>query len=171
VSAAALLTGTVGAGKTALAVEAGEVLSERAVPTAVVDLDWLGWFHGPVEPGELAVRNLATVWPNFRAAGAERLLLTRAVRSAEEVEAVRDALGGIPVALVLVTAPPAVVEARLRRRDTGTELAEHLAAARSWAAELDELPADVRIENGERPIREVALELVGALGWDDPARG
>ena len=40
-----LITGTLGAGKTAVAVEAGRLLSLRDVRVAVVDLDWLGWVH------------------------------------------------------------------------------------------------------------------------------
>ena len=152
--AAALLTGTVGAGKTALAIEAAEVLWEWGVPTAVVDLDWLAWFRGDVPLADLAARNLAAVWPSFREAGAARLLLTRALRTAEEVEPIRGALGDVPLAVVLVTAPPAVVEERLRRRDTGAELEEHLAEYTAWARELDRFPADVRVENGERPIRD-----------------
>jgi adenylylsulfate kinase-like enzyme len=45
---ALLLTGTVGAGKTSVADALGDLLTEAAVPNAVLDLDWLcrsavGW--------------------------------------------------------------------------------------------------------------------------------
>jgi hypothetical protein len=42
---ALLLTGTVGSGKTAVATEMGLLLEERELPSAIVDLDWLGWVH------------------------------------------------------------------------------------------------------------------------------
>lgn len=69
-----LLTGTIEAGKSSLAVELGELLARRHLPAAIVDLDWLGWFEPPAESGltvdELIATNLEAVWPNFRDAGA-----------------------------------------------------------------------------------------------------
>ena len=40
---ALLVTGSVGAGKTAVLLALGELLAERDEPYALVDLDWLCW--------------------------------------------------------------------------------------------------------------------------------
>ena len=76
---AVLLTGRVGVGKTVVAAEIGELLAERGVRVAVIDLDWLGWLAGAAD-GEidpLILRNLAATWPNHEAAGADRAVLAR----------------------------------------------------------------------------------------------
>src|SRR5579883_1981374 len=73
------ITGPVGVGKTSVGSEVSELLEEAGVAHAFVDIDALRWCY-PGTPGDrfrvaLAMRNLAAIWPNFRAAGAERLIL------------------------------------------------------------------------------------------------
>jgi hypothetical protein len=165
---AALLTGTVGSGKTALAVEMAAALGDRGIATAVVDLDWLGWFHGSDDHaiGDLIVENLIAVWPNFRSRGARRLVLARMLHSVDELEALKGALPGVDLVVVRVVASPDTIEERLRRRDTGAELAEHLDAAPGMTRVLDGLGLeDVRVTNEGRPVTEVAAEVLGRLGW------
>ncbi len=76
---AVLISGTIGAGKTSVAVELGRLLEGRGAGTAVVDLDWLGWVHlsddSPVSIDDVIVRNLADVWSNLRGAGITHLNL------------------------------------------------------------------------------------------------
>lgn len=166
---AVLLTGTIGSGKTALAVELGDVLGGRGLATAVIDLDWLGWWHAPVgaaSPADLIVRNLEAVWPNFRAEGARYVVLARMLQEPGEIDALRRALPDADLTVVRVEAPPEIVEKRLRQRDTGAELAGHLNELAAMQRRVAELPAeDLRIDNGDRPIGEVATELLGRLGW------
>src|SRR6476661_8393076 len=76
-----LLTGGVGAGKTTLAVEVGELLRAHRVAHAVIDLDWLGWcavsFDGAaqLQRRRLLAANLAAVWGNYRQQGVSRVVL------------------------------------------------------------------------------------------------
>lgn len=166
---AVLLVGPVGAGKTAVAVELGEVLARRGLPVAVLDLDWLGWFHGPPgapAPDELIADNLRDVWPRFRDAGARYLVLARAVTSVPRVAALKDALPGVEMKVVLVRAAPATIAARLARRDEGDVLQGHLAESASMTDALAAaLLHDAEIDNDSRPVTEVAPELGGLLGW------
>jgi hypothetical protein len=167
---AVLITGTIGSGKTALAVELGDVLGGRGHATAVIDLDWLGWFHPPAgatsAPTQLIVRNLASVWPNFRDEGARYLVMARMIQTAAEVEAIEAALGDVSPTVVRVSASEETIEARLRARDTGAELEGHLLDFAELNRQLDELAVDdLRIENDGRPIRDVADDLLVRLGW------
>lgn len=167
---AVLLTGPVGAGKTAVAMELGELLAELNLPTAVIDLDWLGWLHMPGEggpsPDELIVANLASVWPRFRDAGARYLVLARALTSARQVEAVGRALPGVEMKVVLVSASRDVIEERLGRRDEGAVLEEHLAEAAAMAEALGEAGfEDFRVDNERLPARDAARSLLRELGW------
>jgi len=171
VSPAVLITGGIGAGKTSLALELGEVLAERGLPTALIDLDWLGWLCGaPADRSfeELIARNLEAVWPNFEAAGATHFVLTRAVLGPAELDALRWAVPSEELATVRVAASPELVEERLRRRDTGAELEHHLAEAKMSAEQAESLGAeDFHVENDTRPIREVAAEVLERLGWHE----
>lgn len=166
---AVLMTGTIGTGKTAVASEMGELLEGRGVAVAIIDLDWLGWFHhlpgqGPT-PDELIVQNLRVVWPNFDAAGARYLVMTRAITEGGQVEAIRGALADVELRVALLTTPPELIADRLRRRDTGAILAGHLEESAAMALSMGDLQADLSIVNDDRPIRDVAEELITKLGW------
>jgi tRNA uridine 5-carbamoylmethylation protein Kti12 len=156
---AVLLTGPIGAGKTALGADLAEMLGDRGIRTAVIDLDWLGWVvPGPVDG--LIERNLEAVWPNLRSEGVERLVLTRALDKSEQLDAVRAALPDVEVTVVNVSASPDTIAERLRRRDSGAVLEEHLAQQLELAR-----VENFEIENEGRPIRVVAEELLDRLGW------
>ncbi|MDQ3669470.1 MAG: hypothetical protein M3377_04195 [Actinomycetota bacterium] len=170
-SPAVLITGGIGAGKTSLAVELGELLAERRLLAAVIDLDWLGWVCGAPAGfsfEELIGRNLEAVWPNFEAAGATHFVLTRAVLGPSELDALRAAVPSDGLATVRVGASAELVEERLRRRDTGAELEHHLSEARTSADTVASLGAeDFHVRNDARPIREVAAEVLERLGWHE----
>jgi hypothetical protein len=168
---AILLTGTVGSGKTAVTIAIGELLELREQPYALVDLDWLGW----VEPGpssrltqrSLLAENLRLVWPTFREAGVERLVLARYVEDRAQLDEFRAALPGVELCVVRLVATQAVIERRLRARDSGAQLAEHLSetaefAARGEASALE----DAVVHNGDRPLAGVAAEVLAAAGWN-----
>jgi adenylylsulfate kinase len=158
---ALLITGTVGSGKSTVMLEVGHVLRERGVPYALVDLDWLCWVGEPagVTVQEVLVANLAAVWPTFARAGVEAVVLARHVRAAADVESIRTAVGG-SLDVVGLDVPRAELEERIRSRDSGSDLDEHL-------AELDEPVAlDVpAVANAGRPARETAVSVLAAAGW------
>lgn len=146
-----LITGPVGVGKTTVALEAGELLEAAGIPHAVVDLDALAWcFPPPADDrfnNRLALRNLAVVWANFAAAGAERLVIARVAETGEDVAAF---LGAVPHAAITVV--------RLRARDD-TLLAR--VRARGWlgqgvvvAAVTRARAADGRAGAGALPCRD-----------------
>jgi hypothetical protein len=165
-----LITGTLGSGKTVLAADIGELLEDREPPTAIIDLDWLGWVSpspsGPYAIDRLILSNLAAVWPNLEAVGAGRLVLARTVLDRELIEGVGDAIGPVGLTVVRVTASTDTIAARLGARDTGAVLAQHLAEAADFAGVLDEMGGeDFRVSNDGRPIREVSEEIVARAGW------
>jgi cytosine/adenosine deaminase-related metal-dependent hydrolase len=166
---ALLLVGTVGSGKTTVLLEIGRRLEDRGEPYALVDLDWLAWVapaHGsPLTVHDVLVANLAGAVETFRTAGVTRLALARDVTTRSELEAIRAALGGARLTIVRLDAPPPVLERRVRGRDTGADLAEHLAEIRVAAAAPPPPFPHVAVSNDERPVADVAADVLAAAGW------
>jgi adenylylsulfate kinase len=160
---AILVSGPVGSGKTTVLLALDELLAERPESYALVDLDWLCWVR-PAADAALTPRaalstNLAAVWETYRRAGVERLVLARAVASAEKLETIKDALSGVDVFVVHLVVPRTTLEARLRARDSGEQLSEHLAM-------LDEAPASAAHEvDADRAPAEVARDILAHAGW------
>jgi dephospho-CoA kinase len=165
-----LITGTVGAGKTSVLLEIGEQLAREPASPAIIDLDWLAWLR-PAEASGVTVsgvlgENLEHVTSTFRRAGVERLVLARALRDAEEVEALRAAIGGCELAVVRLTAAPETIARRLRARDAGAQLEEHLAEAASFAAEAEAAGiGDLVLPTDDRSVASVAREILVSAGW------
>jgi adenylylsulfate kinase len=159
---AILLTGGVGAGKTTVLQALGELLEERAEPYALVDLDWLCWARPRTgTPHELLCVNLAAVAAAYADHGVESLVLARHLVSAAELEAVRAALPRVAVTAVRLVADAATRETRLRARDGGAELEEHLTLLRAGDAP--------RFEDAEVPAEDdpaaVAATVLAAARW------
>jgi hypothetical protein len=160
----------VGSGKTSLAIEIGELLEGGEASYALVDLDWVAWLRpAPTSVATIhsvLVENLGSMWPTFREAGVERLVLARYIDDRDQLDALRGALPGVELFVVRLTAPPSLIEERLRARDSGVQLAEHLAETAHFAARGEQSSLeDAVIENGERPLNEVAAEVLAAAGW------
>ena len=135
---AILLTGTVGAGKTTVLTEIGELLDAAQEPYALVDLDWLAWIR-PAEGSGATVtgvlcENLRHVATTFRSVDIRRIAVARAISDPGEVEAIRVALGADRLTVVRLTATPGAIELRLRTRDRGAQLTEHLVEAQAFSA-------------------------------------
>jgi hypothetical protein len=165
--AALLLTGAVGTGKTAVAIEATRLLAQHGARAAAIDLDWLAWVDAPGFDAydELIGRQLAAMWPNLASVGVERLVLARALLDPAALAPIRAALPGLGLTIVRLVASAEVIEERLRRRDAGAELAHHLAEYERMAALVAELPADAVVLNELPDVTTVAGEVLRVAGW------
>ena len=172
-----LITGTVGAGKTAVAREVGELLrlsrlaGGMKMTCGVIDLDALSYVAaGPVDDrfnSNFVVENLKAIWPNYAARGVDHLVLARYVGVAHEVEAYREAIPSATVTVCRVTAPQATVQDRLRRRECGVAREFLMGLSRTLAAEIEGLAfEDFAVENGpDRSVTDVAREVAERVGW------
>jgi GTPase SAR1 family protein len=163
---ALLLVGTMGSGKTTVMLELGRLLGERGEPYALVDLDWLAWVEPPPSSAlgvhDVLVANLAAAISNFRQAGIERFVLARHLTRADELAGIEAALAGAELAVLRLDAPSALLESRIRTRDTGRELEEHLAEL--GAAAPPEFPHAV-VPNDGRTAAAVAADVLRTVGW------
>jgi hypothetical protein len=163
-----LITGTVGAGKSAVAAEISEILSDQKVSHAFVDLDALSYCWPPRGRfnRETALENLASLWTNFQAAGIQRLVVAAVVETPADWQQVVAAVPGAAVVICRLVAPQAIRESRLRGRETGRGLAWHLARTVALEEILEQANLeDFRVENGARALGVVALEVLQRAGW------
>lgn len=165
---AVLLTGGLAVGKSAVAKEVVALASERDLAVAAVDLDWLGWASGgSLSVDELINRNLAIVAATYLAAGIERLVLARAIASSSNLAAIGQALAGWKLTVIRVSAPRPTVERRIRARDSGAELEEHLGQIAEMTMRTDAVaPEAPVVVNDDGLLREAALEVIRLAGWN-----
>ena len=167
----AVVTGPVGVGKSTVLHAADALLVEAGVRHATVELEDIARFW-PARPGDhgnadIAYRNLASVWANYSAAGADRLLLGLLLEQRSDLLPVDEAILGAEITVVRLYAPLPLIEERLRLREKSVSEAE-LSAARWWVSRLEgSLLADHLVDNGQRSPREVAADVLRALGWLD----
>jgi gluconate kinase len=163
------LIGTIGSGKTVVAIEIGHTLERQGKSAAVVDLDWLGWVHGrssALTADQLVARNLAAIWPNLREAGMRYAVLARAILGRDGLDALRVAVPDADLTVVRLTASPRTIEGRLRQRDSGRELDEHLRESMEMSGVMDrERLEDMAVANDGGSPTEVAREVLRRVGW------
>lgn len=114
-----VVSGTVGSGKTSVGRAASRLLTERRVPHALIDLDWLETYWSPVAGDAETVlhQNLAAVWTTYRAAGCERLIFCRIVEHPSVLDRLVAAVPGAAPVVVWLDAPPSVTGPRIRVRE------------------------------------------------------
>ena len=166
---AVLFTGVYGTGKTSMVEEIADILEERGVRYAALDLDWLGWFDpgfGDHDAGRpVMLRNVDAVAGNYYDAGIRRFAVAGAMASSEDVDELAAALA-MPLTVVRLTVSIGEIERRLGVAVTAGR-ADDLRVAKEWITTgRGEGVGDHVVEN-ERPIREVALGLLAGIGWDE----
>lgn len=168
-----LVSGTVGAGKTALADEVAVLLNEQQIPHALIDVDWLCQLY-PAPPEDrfrqdLMFKNLSAIWPNYRDVGVNYAVLAGVIEDSADLERYQRAIPEADIKVVRVTAAPHVIQQRLMKREVGSFYGRAWQRSQELTEALDRVDIQsLSVENDERPIREVAMEVMGKLGWPTP---
>jgi adenylylsulfate kinase-like enzyme len=114
---AVLITGVFGSGKTSVAEEIADVLEGRSLSYALMDLDYLMWFHAghvdEVTADRMLLSNVASVVGNYLALDVRLFILAGAILDSEQLEGLRTQLS-MPLKVVRLTVPLAEIERRLR---------------------------------------------------------
>jgi len=165
---AILICGAYGSGKSSVAAEMAELLEARDVPYAAIDLDWLAWANiadGHGEAGHrLMLANLAPMIGNYRAAGLTRFILAGLLTSADELETMRETLG-MRLRVVRLTLPIEEIERRMGADPTSGRQFDLERSREQVADQVGAGLEDASVAN-DRPIGDVAAEIVRWLGWD-----
>ncbi len=165
---ALLLTGIYGVGKSSMATEIADLLELRGIGYALLDLDFLNWFDagrddGPSED-EMLRANLVPVVGNYLGVGIRRFLVVGTLADAGE----RDTLVAdldMPVRVVRLTLRIEEIERRLGADVTAGRAAD-LHEARAQLERSDGVGIEDLAISNDRPIREIATEILDWLGWE-----
>lgn len=162
-----LVTGLFGSGKSTVVEEMAHLLEVDGVPYAALDLDWLWWFDVPGMQRRDALpvlcTNVRSLVDAYLAAGVTRFVLAWSLRDRSDLAALRKALP-CPLQVAELTVPLPIIEARLGGAITAGR-SDDLREARRWFDQGLGLGfGDIEVRN-DRPIREVAAEILSWLGW------
>jgi predicted GTPase len=85
-----VVTGTIGVGKTAIAMTMSEILHERGIRHGLLEVDWLGEVYPAPYPDDpystrFAMKNLAAIWPNFLEVGITRAIVAMTLENHQEL--------------------------------------------------------------------------------------
>ena len=167
------LGGASGVGKTSVSFEVSAALRRSRVAHALVDGDNLdASYPGPLDSGRpwLSLTNLSHIWGTYRETGQHRLVYVNTVSVLETEELRRAVDPAASVTAVLLEADPAERADRLRGREHGAELDEHLVRSERWAADLRSRAPEwvTRLDTTGATVTAVAEAVVALTGWAEP---
>jgi adenylylsulfate kinase-like enzyme len=163
---AVLITGPYGSGKSSVAAEIADMLEKAGDRYAYLDLDHLVWGYpggGGGAERRMLLRNLGAVASNFRAVGVLRFVLAGFVADARELNEQRAALD-MPVRIVRLTLPVEEIERRLTS-DLTSGRKDDLGKVSEQLERLEDQHLEHLIVANDRPVSDVALEILDWLGW------
>jgi hypothetical protein len=163
-----LITGTMGAGKSTVMAEASDLLAMRHIEHAAIDMDALGlaYLSPAMKNDEVMYANLACVAENYARRGVRRFLVARAVEGQSQLDRCREAVSADHIVICRLTAGLATLQQRVNMRETGMLQAEFVLRAEELNAILDRAHLeDFTIANEDRPVTEVAREVLIGAGW------
>lgn len=163
-----VITGSMGAGKTSVLAEASDLLALCHVVHAALDLDALGLAHLPSadDTDGAMYRNLESICRNYAALGVTRLLLARAMEDRAELELCRSVVIAANTQVCRLAAGIDTMQQRVKIRESGVLQREYVDRVAILEAILDRAQLeDFAVVNENRPINEVAKEMLIKAGW------
>jgi hypothetical protein len=164
-----LIGGRSGVGKSSVAFEVSTQLTESEVAHAVLEGDFLDLAYPSPRDHQLAAKNLAAIWKNFRDAGFRRLIYTNTASVLSE-DWIASAMGGqVGVTSVLLACSDETARERLARREIGSTLSEHLDRSRQASVHLERTaPATVaRVDTDGLSVVTIAARVIRLTGWSE----
>jgi len=157
-----------GAGKTAVLAEASDILGQRQVVHAAIDLDALGMAHLPFAARSDGVMydNLRSICRNYAALGVHRFLVARAIEAGAQLKLCREIIPAAHTIVCRLTASIETMQRRVQIRDSGISQKESVARVAKLNDILDRSRLeDFAVANEDRSLTEVALEMLVRAGW------
>jgi hypothetical protein len=163
-----IITGSMGAGKSAILAEAGDILASRHIAYAAIDVDDLGLARLPSATSSDGVMyaNLRSVCSNYAGLGVRRFLMARALEDRAQLELCRQAVPAAHTVVCRLSASVEAMEQRLKMRESGMLRREFIARVAKLNLILDRAQLeDFIVVNENRSLTDVALEVLVRAEW------
>jgi hypothetical protein len=163
-----IITGTMGAGKTAVLGEASDILAQRQIIHAAIDLDALGLAHLPTAARSDGVMydNLRSIYANYATLGVQRFLVARAIEDGAQLKLCRAMIPAANAVVCRLTASIEAMRRRVEMRDFGILQHEYVARVAKLDLILDRARLeDFAVINERRSLSDVAYEMLVKAGW------
>lgn len=157
-----------GAGKTAVLGEASDILAQRQIIHAAIDLDALGLAHLPSAACSEGVMydNLRSTYRNYAALGVQRFLVARAIEDGAHLKLCRAMIPATNVVVCRLTASIEAMKRRVEMRDLGILQHEYIARVAKLNLILDRARLEnFAVINEQRSLTDVAYEMLIKAGW------
>jgi hypothetical protein len=163
-----IITGTMGAGKTAVLGEASDLLTLRQISHAAIDLDALGLAYLPsaARNDNVMYDNLRCVCKNYDGLGVQRFLVARAMEGRAQLLLCRDAISATNTVVCRLTASIEAMQQRVHLRESGPWQRAYVDRVEKLNAILDRARLeDFTVINENRSVTDVAMEMLVTAGW------
>lgn len=166
-----VVTGTIGVGKTAIAMTMSEILHDRGVRHGLLEVDWLGEVYPAPDPDDpystaFAMKNLAAIWPHYLEVAITRAVITMTIENQRELEDLKAALPSADVTVVRLEASQQTRAERIKRRELGVLLDLFLEKTDPLAKQMECFAiGDLVVENDNRTPQDVAAEILTRIHW------
>ena len=122
-----------GAGKTAVLGEASDILAQREIVHAAIDLDALGVACLPsaAESDTVMYDNLRSICENYSALGVRRHLVARAIENEAQLRLCREIIPASNMALCRLIASIETMKRRVEMRESGISQGEYIEGLRN----------------------------------------
>jgi hypothetical protein len=163
-----IITGTMGAGKTAVMGEASDILAQRQIVHAAIDMDALSLAYLPPAASSDGVMydNLRSICRNYADLGVRRFLVARAIEDGAQLRLCRDIFPAASTIVCRLTASIEEMKRRVQIRDSGISQREYVARVATLNDILDHARLeDFAVTNENRSLTDVALEMLVRAGW------
>jgi len=163
-----IITGSMGAGKSAVLGEASDILALRHISHAAIDLDGLGLAYLPsaASSDDVMYRNLQSICQNYAAAGVRRIVLARAMEDRVELESCRGVVLATNTMVCRLIAGIETMQRRVETRESGLAQQQYVARVSKLNAILDRARLEnFVVVNENRSVSDVANEMLIKAGW------
>jgi len=180
-----LLCGPAGVGKSTIGFRLYQRCLRAGLTAGYLDLDQIGFLRprpdGDPHGHRLKARNLAGIWPVYRAAGASQLVMTGPVESQAALGVYQAALPGVVITACRLHAGPEELSRRIMTRgeggswpqpgdplrgQPGSYLSRFASQAAAHAQDLEHAGLDARrVDTTGRTVGEAADLIAAATGW------
>lgn len=157
-----------GSGKTSVLGEVSDILAQRQIVHAAIDLDALGLAHLPSAAFSDGVmyENLRSICRNYSSLGVQRLLLARAIEDSARLRLCRDTVSAPNTVVCRLIASIETMKRRVQSRESGISQREYVARVEELNVILDRVQLeDFAVINEDRPLTDVAREVLVRAGW------